>query len=104
MKIWQLIIYLGILVVLGGSYAYFEVYKVKEKQAQQDFGRNGYPTYGAVVGINPTQIQLGDHIYDEARQVVRRQGFAHGDREIECGFVIGSLELSAHAYILPQIG
>jgi len=73
-----------------------------EKQAKQDFWRNGHPTYGAVVCINPTQIQLCDHIHDEARQVVRRQGFAHGDREIECGFVIGSLELSGHAYILPQ--
>ena len=60
MKIRQLIIYLGILVVLGGSYAYFEVYKVKEKQAQQEKASTVFSLDKAK--INSLCVERGERI------------------------------------------
>ncbi len=56
------------------------------------------------MGIEGTQIELADQVHDQACQVVERQGFTQPNRQIECGFVIGSFEWSGHACILPLTG
>src|SRR5207245_10156261 len=64
--------------------------------APKNFWRDGFATAWTIVSVESTQVQLRDHVDDEACQMVRRQTFAQRDGGIEGSFVIGGFEFSAH--------
>ena len=47
-----------------------------KQQTSKNFWRDGLATAWTIVGISRTQVQLRDHVDDEACQMVRRQTFA----------------------------
>src|SRR4029434_3720507 len=63
-----------------------------QQQTSKNFRRDGLATAWTIVGVYRTQVQLRDHVNDEACQMVRRQTFAQRDSGIEGGFVIRSEE------------
>jgi hypothetical protein len=67
-----------------------------KQQTSKNCWRDGLATAWTIVGIDRTQVQLRDHVDDEACPMVRRQTFASRDGGIEGCFVIGGFEFSAH--------
>ena len=68
-----------------------------QQQTSKNVRRDGLATAWTIVGVESTQVQLRDHVDDEACQMIRRQTFAQRDGGIEGCFVIGGLKFSAHA-------
>lgn len=68
-----------------------------QKQAQQYFGRVGFPTPRPILGRESREIKLGYAVYDETGQVVRWQTVAQPHRQIKCLIVVHLFECSTHA-------
>ena len=67
-----------------------------KQQTSKNFRCDGLATAWTIVGVERTEVQVRDHVDDEACQMVRRQTFTQRDGGIEGGFVIGGFEFSAH--------
>src|SRR5437870_4454051 len=68
-----------------------------QPQTSKNCRCDGLATAWTIVGVDSTQLQVRDHVDDEACHMVRRQTCAQRDSGIAGCFVIGGLEFSAHA-------
>ncbi len=73
-----------------------------EEQPQQNLRRVGLPTSPGVPSIHGLQIELGDGIHNEARQVVGWQAVPQPYRQIEGCLVVDCLKCSFHTPNLSQ--
>ena len=66
-----------------------------KQQTSKHFRCDGLATAWTRVGVDRTEVQVRDHVDDEACQMVRRETCTQRDGGIEGGFIIGGCEFSA---------
>ena len=66
------------------------------EQAEEELGGVGSTAARVIAGIQRREIQLGNHIDDEAGEMVRRQQVTQADSLVESGPVINGFEGSTH--------
>jgi hypothetical protein len=73
-----------------------------EHKPQQNLGCVRLAPARAVPGIDGRQVELGDRIHDEARQMIRRQTVAEPHRHVEGRLIVNGLERSVLTNNLAQ--
>jgi len=77
------------------------------EEAEEQFGGVGRSASGTVACVDCREVKLGNHVNDEAGEVVGRQTVAQAHGLVESGLVVNGFEGSTHeksVALAPQSG
>ena len=66
------------------------------QQAKEEFGGVGCSASWSIVGIDGREVKLGNHVDDEAGEMVRRQEVAQAHGLVERCLIVNGFECSTH--------
>ena len=67
-----------------------------DQQAKEQFGGIGRAAARGIASVNRREVELGDDVHDEARQVIGGQTIAQAHRLVEGRLVVNGFEASTH--------